>query len=62
MRAAPEVRGKHKGIDPLALPPGALIAAPVQFAMVQPADRHGEPVADLAPHRALLGEPDVVGI
>jgi hypothetical protein len=30
------------------LPPGALIAAPVELAMVQPADRDGEAVADLA--------------
>ena len=44
------------------LPPAAFVAAPVQLAMVQPADRHGEPVADLASHRALLCELDVVRI
>ena len=30
--------------------------------MVQPADGNGELVADLAPHRPLLGKLDVVGI
>src|SRR6516225_3198838 len=62
MLPAPEVSGTHKRIDPLALPPGALIAAPVQLAMVQPADRDGEAVADLAPHRPLLRKLEVVGV
>ena len=62
MGPTPEVSGNHEGIDPLALPPGVFIAAPVQLAMVQPADRDGEAVADLAPHRPLLGKPEVVGV
>jgi hypothetical protein len=36
-----------EGIDPLFLPPGALAATPVQFAMVQQGDCKS--VADLAP-------------
>jgi hypothetical protein len=55
-------RGNGEGINPLALPPGSLIAATVELSMVQPADGHGETVADLAPHRPLLRELDVVGI
>src|SRR5262249_36718084 len=62
MRSAPELSGNHKGIDPLALPPGALVAAPVQFAMVEPAHRDGEAVADLAAHCLLFGKSDVMGI
>ena len=49
-------------IDPLSLPPGALVAAPVELSMLQAANRDGEAVADLAPHCALLRELDVVGI
>ena len=62
MGPTPEVSGNDQGIDPLALPPGALIAAPVQLAMVQPADRDSEAIADLPPHRPLLGKPEVVGV
>ena len=62
MRPAPEACGNHKRIDPLAIPPGALVAPPVEFTVVEPANGNGEPVADLPPHRALLGKLDVVGI
>src|SRR5262249_2914938 len=62
MRPVPKVGGNHEGIDTLALPPAALIATPVQLAMVQPADRHGEAVADLASHRARLHKLEVMGI
>ena len=60
--SAQSVAAMPERIDPLVLPPGALVAAPVQLAMMQPADRNGEPVADLASHRPLLGKLDVVGI
>ena len=46
----------------MALPPGALIAAPVKLAMMEPANRDGEAVADLASHCSLFGKPDVVRI
>jgi hypothetical protein len=62
MGPAPKACCNGQGIDPLALPPRALIAAPVQVTMVQSANGHGKPVADLAPHGALLRKFDVVGI
>ena len=62
MRPAPKTCRNGKGVDPLALPPDALVATTVQFAMVQSANRNGELVADLASHRPLLRELDVVGI
>src|SRR5262245_58505640 len=58
----PEVCGDGKGLDLLAPPPGALIAAPMKLPMVQPADRDGEAVADLPPHRPLLDKFEMVGI
>src|SRR6516165_9374060 len=62
MRLGPKVRRNGQRIDPLALPPGALIAASVELPMVQPADRDGEAVAHFPPHRPLLCKFDVVGI
>ena len=49
-------------VDSLLLPPEAFIAAPVQLAVVKPANRHGEPVADLPSHGPLLGEFEVMGV
>ena len=37
-------------------------AAPVKLTMMEPTDRNGEAVADLPPHRPLLGKFDVMGI
>ena len=62
MRLRPQARGNDQGIESLFLPPGALVAAPMEFAMVQPADRDSETVADPTPHRPLLRKLDVVGI
>ena len=62
MRLGPKVCRNGQWIDPLALPPGALIAAPVQLPMMQPADRDREAVAHFPPHRPLLRELDVMGI
>jgi hypothetical protein len=59
---APEVGGNDQGIDALVLPPGALISSSVELAIVQPADRDGEAVADPAAHRLVLRKPDVVGV
>jgi hypothetical protein len=50
------------GSIPWLCQPGALIAAPVQLTVMQPADRNGEAVAHFPPHRPLLRELDVVGI
>ena len=62
MGLRPQARGNDQGIDSLFLPPGALIPAPMKLAMVQPADRDGEAVADPPAHRPVLGKLDVVGI
>ena len=62
MGLVPKGCGNDQWLDPLALPPYALVAAPVKFPMVQPANRNGEPVADFPPHRPLLCKLDVVGI
>src|ERR1700747_2075170 len=62
MRLGPKVRRNGQRIDPLTFPPGALVAAPVQLTMMQPADRNGEAVAHFPPHRPLLRELDVMGI
>src|SRR5439155_27249800 len=49
-------------IDRVDVPPRAFVATAMQLPVVQPAKRDGEAVADLAPHRPLLGKLDVVGI
>src|SRR5579872_3101700 len=58
----PETCGDPQGIDPLALPPPALVAAPMQLAVMKPAQRNREAVADFSPHRALFCKFEVVGI
>jgi hypothetical protein len=62
MRPAPKTCCNGERIDPLVLPPSAFIAASVEVSVVQPANGHGEPVADLAPHRPLLGKFEVMGV
>src|SRR5579871_6015232 len=62
MRPLPKACCNGKRIDPLIFPPNAFVASPVQFTMVQPADGNGEFVADLPPHRPLLGKFDVMGV
>ena len=62
MRPRPKGRRNGERIDSLLVPPGVFIAAPMEFAMMEPANRNGELVADLPPHRALLGKFDVMGV
>ena len=62
MRLAPKRCGDDQRIDRMALPPGALVTTPVEFAVVQSANGHREPVTDFPAHRPLLGKLDVVGI
>ena len=62
VRPGPKCCGNREGVDPLVLPPGALVAPPVEFTVVQPADGNGEAVADFPSHRPLLCKFDVVGI
>jgi hypothetical protein len=52
----------RKRINSLHLPPSAFITAPMKLAVVQPANWNGELVADLPPHRPLLGKLDVMCI
>ena len=47
MRLSPEVCRDGKWIDALFVPPGALIATPMQLTMMQPANGNGELVAAL---------------
>ena len=62
MSFGPKPGRNGQRIDLLLFPPGTLIALPVEFTMMQSADWDGESVTDFAPHRALLGELDVVRI
>src|SRR6516162_5492048 len=62
MRPLPKGCSNGERIDSLLVPPGAFIAAPVELAMVQPANWNAELVANLASHRALLGKLEVMGI
>src|SRR6516165_501574 len=62
MRLRPQARGNDQGIDSLFLPPDALVAPPMEFSMMQPTNRNGEPITDFPPHRPLLRKFDVVGI
>ena len=62
MRLGPKLRRNGQRIDPVTFPPGALIAAPVELSVMQPADRDREAVAHFPPHRPLLRELDVMGI
>jgi hypothetical protein len=59
---APKGCRDSERIDPLAVPPVALIAASVKFTVVQSADGDSETVTDFPPHHPLLRELDVVGI
>jgi hypothetical protein len=62
VRFGPKVRRNGQWIDLLLFPPRTLIAASMEFAMVQTADRDREPVADFPSYRPLFGELDVVGV
>ena len=43
-------------------PPGGFVARAMGFAMMAPAQRHGELIADLAAKRAVLGEAQMMGV
>jgi hypothetical protein len=50
------------GIEPKLLPPRRFIPVTVNFAMVSPAQRHREFVADLAAKSLILGKTQVMGV
>jgi hypothetical protein len=62
MSRSPQPLRRVQRIDVEVLPPCALVAAPMQFAMMKPAHRHGEFVTDFARQRAGLRKPEMVGI
>ena len=59
---APKLCGHCERINRMGVPPGAFVAAPMKFAMVQSTDRDGEPIADFSTHRTLLCELDMVRV
>jgi hypothetical protein len=59
---APELSGDRSWNNFDRLPPGLFIAAAVQIAMVQAAQRNGELVADLPAQGARLSEAEMVGV
>ena len=62
MRLAPQGCRDREGIDALALPPGTLIATSMELAVVQPANRDGEAVANSSSHRSLLRKFYMMGV
>jgi hypothetical protein len=62
VHAAPQSGGRAQRIEMLSAPPGGLIAAVVDFAMMGAAERHGKFVADLTPQRAELSKAEVMGV
>src|SRR5258707_579260 len=58
----PERPRRSDGIDSPPLPPGDFVAEAMVVLMMRPAQRYCEFVADLAPHCALLGEPQMMSI
>lgn len=61
-RRNPEHPRRGDGINSPSLPPGDFVAEAMVVAVMRPAQRYREFVADLAPHRAVLGEPQMMGI
>ena len=58
----PELPCRPDGIDSLLAPPGLLVAKAMVVPVMGSTERYGELVADLASHRAGLGEPQMVGV
>ena len=59
---APQLLRDVDRIDAHVVPPGGLVAAVVELAMMGATERDGELVADLAAHGAWLGEADMVRV
>ena len=58
----PKRAGRDCRVDAGLAPPCGFIAAAMDLAVVSPAQRHGELVADLAAERPMLRKPKVVGV
>ena len=62
MRFQPQHPGCDGRIKPCGFPPGGFVAAAVNLAMMSPAQRHRELIADLAPQGSALREAQMMGI
>ena len=62
MRLKPQCASNICWIDTGSAPPGGLIAAAVHLAMMTPAQRYGELIADLPAERSALYETEVVSV
>ena len=62
MRGEPQRAGGTSRIESEFLPPSGFIAVTMNFAMISPAERDRELVADFAAERAVLRKAQVVGI
>jgi hypothetical protein len=62
MRLVPKRSRRNQGLDTLLLPPCTFVSAPMELAMMQPANGNGEFIAYLASHRPLLCEFNVVSV
>lgn len=62
VRRFPKARRHGQGIDPLLFPPNLFVAAAMEFAVMQSADRNGELIADFAAHGSLFGEFEVMSV
>jgi len=62
MRVQPQCSSGDRWINTQFFPPPGFITAAMDFTMMTSAKRNGELIADLAPHRAALGEAKVMGI
>jgi hypothetical protein len=61
-RLRPQCGSDGEGIDTGLVPPFGFVAAAVDLAMVNPAERHRKLVAHPAPERRILGKPEVVRV
>jgi hypothetical protein len=61
-RRNPEHPRRREGINGPSLPPGDFVSDAMEVSVMDSAQGYGELVADLAPHCAGLGEPQMVGV
>ena len=62
MARQPEYTGNIRRIDANVFPPCDLVTTVMNFAVMTPAQRHGELIADFPPERAALREAEVVSV
>ena len=62
MGLQPQRAGSDGRIDTGLFPPRGFIATAMDLAVVAPAQRHGELIAHFSPERAVLREPQMMGI